>query len=101
MKSPRRILTVRAMAAVTALFAVDFAGIAWVVRHEPNGNRAGVWMRGNPLTELIAPVVFFGPFLVLFVLIYRYVPPKLDEVFAVILILILLLALVVPALQHS
>lgn len=59
MKSPRRRLTLRALAVIVALFAVDFA------------------------------------------LIDRYVTPRLDEVAAVILILILLIALIVPALRHS
>jgi hypothetical protein len=53
------------------------------------------------LPELIAPVVFFGPIVLLFAMIYFYVPPRLDEALIVILILILLVALIVPALQHS
>jgi hypothetical protein len=108
MKSPRRRLTLRALAVVTALFALDFAGIAWVVHRQPRGPRVGnqilrggVWVRVDPLPEFIAPVVFFGPFVLLFALIYCYVPRRLDEILTVILILILLALLIVPALQHS
>jgi hypothetical protein len=108
MKPPRRRLTVRALAVITALFALDFAGIAWVFHRQPRGPRVGnlilregVWVQVDPLPESIAPVVFFGPFVLLFALIYCYVPPRLDEVLTVILILILLAMLIVPALRHS
>ncbi len=63
--------------------------------------RGDVWVQVDPLPELITPVVFMAPIALLFALIYFYVPPRLDAVFTVILILILLLALIVPALQHS
>jgi hypothetical protein len=108
MKSPRRRLTTRAMLVVTALFALDFGAIAWVVRQQPDGPRVGnqvlrgdVWVHVTPISDLIVPVVFFAPFLLLFALIYCYVPPRLDEVFTVVLILVLLLTLIIPALRHS
>jgi hypothetical protein len=108
MKPPRRRLTLRALIGVIALFAVDFGGIAWFIHHEPRGPRVGslvmrgeVEVRVDPLPEFIAPIVFFGPFVLLFVLIYHYVPPRLDEVLTVILILILFVILIVPALRHS
>jgi fatty acid desaturase len=98
MKPPRRRLTVRALVVVAALFALDFGGVAWVVRHEPHG---GVRAQVDPL--LIATVFFFVfvPYGLLSALIYLYVPPRWDEVFAVILILIFLVLLIVPSLQHS
>jgi hypothetical protein len=108
MKPPRRRLTVRALAVVTALFTLDFGGIAWVVHHQPRGPRVGnlvkrgdAWVQVDPLPELVAPAVFLGPIVLLFALIYRYVPPRLDEVVTVILILILFVALIVPALRRS
>jgi hypothetical protein len=100
MKPPRHRLTVRALVVVAALFALDFGGIAWVVRHEPHGVRIGLW--AQVAQELAAPVFFiFMPFLLLSALIYLYVPPRWDEVFAVFLIIIMLLGLIMPALQHS
>ncbi len=108
MEPPRRRLTVRALAVVTALFGLDLAGIAWVVYRQPRGPRVGnlimrgdAWVQIDPLPEFIAPVVFFGPFVLLFALIYCYVPPRLDEALTVILILILLAMLIAPALRHS
>jgi len=78
---------------LVALFAVDFGGIAWFARHTHPG----------PGPYLNAALVFFtfAPFVLLLVLIYLYVPPKLDDACYVILILIVLIALLVPALQHS
>ena len=100
MKPPRRRLTVRALIVVTMLFALDFAGMIWVVRHEPHGVRVGT--RAQVAQELLAPVFFiFAPYLLLSALIYLYVPPRWDEVLAVILIVILLLGLILPTFQHS
>jgi uncharacterized membrane protein YfcA len=90
MKPPRRRLTVRALAAIVAFFAVDFGGITWV-QHR----------RDVTLAWVLGPAVFLAPFAIGFWLIYWYVPPRLDEAFTVILILVLLLALLIPALQHS
>lgn len=108
MNLPRKTLTVRALIVVIVLFAVDFGGIAWVVRQQRLGPRVGdqvlredVWIQADWRLEILAPIVFFGPILLLFALIYLYVPPRLDEVLAVILILILLLLILVPALKHS
>jgi hypothetical protein len=71
MKPPRHRLTVQALVVVAALFALDFGGIAWVVRHEPDGVRVGLW--AQVAQELIAPVFFiFVPFLLLSALIYLY-----------------------------
>jgi hypothetical protein len=108
MKPPRRRMTTRALIVVTAAFALDFAGIAWVVPQMRLGPRVGnrvlrgdVWVPVNPLVDLIIPVVFLGPILILFALIYLYVPPRLDEFLVVLLILAVLVLLLVPALQHS
>jgi hypothetical protein len=108
MKPPRRPLTVRALVVVVALFAVDFGGIVWVVRQKPQGPRAlnrvlldNGWVQVDPLPELIAAVVFFGPFAILFALFYFYVPPKLGEILIAILIIIMVFAMIVPALKHS
>jgi hypothetical protein len=62
MKPPRHRLTVRALVVVAAIFALDFGGIAWVVRHEPHGVRISLW--AQVAQELAAPVFFiFVPFL--------------------------------------
>lgn len=108
MKLSRRRFTLRAFIVILALFAVDFGAIAWVIRQHPPGPRVGnqvlrgdIWERVNPLPGIIAPVVFFVPLLLLFTMIYLYVPPRVDEILTVILILIVLVLLIVPALQHS
>ena len=108
MKPPNRRLTVRALAVVIALFALNFAGIALVIHRQPRGPRVGnqilrgdVWVQVDPLPEFIAQVVFFGPFVLLFALIHRYVAPRLKEIFTIILIIILLAVLMAPAVWHS
>jgi hypothetical protein len=92
MKPPRRKMTIRALIIATAAFALDFAGMAWVIRPEH---------RYDPFVGLIGPIVLFGPILILGELIYLYVPRRLDEVLMVILILIVLVLLMLPALYHS
>ena len=96
MKPPRKRLTVRALIVITTLFALDFGGVAWVIRGEPHGGVAQERVQ-------FAPVIFLvvWPFLLLSALVYLYVPPRLDEIVAVILILIFLGLLIIPALQHS
>jgi len=95
MKPPRKRLTLRALAVITALFAVDFGGIAWVVRHRSGGPHVG-----DPLPEFVTPVVIvFAPFALLLAVFYRYVPPPWDEVLTVIVILILLAALLLPVIR--
>ncbi len=108
MSPSRKRLTIRALLVVTGLFALDFAGIAWAVRNLRRGPRVGnlvmqgdVWVQVDWVREAFAPVVFFGLLvLLLFVLIYLYVPPRLDEVFAAVLALILFFGLIIPILQH-
>ena len=78
------------------LFALDFGGIAWVIRGEPHG---GVAQERVQLGPVIFMVVW--PFLLLAALVYLYVPPRLDEIVAVILILVFLCLLLIPAMPHS
>jgi hypothetical protein len=96
MKPPRRRLTVRALIVITTLFALDFGGIAWVIRGEPHGGVVQERVQ-------FAPVVFFvvWPYLLLSALVYLYVPRRLDEILAVILNLVFLCLLIMPAMQHS
>ena len=106
MKPPRRPLTVRALVVVLlcspSISAGSFGSSA--KPRAPTLNRVLLdngWVQVDPLPELIAPVVFFGPFAILFALIYFYVPPKLGEMLIAILIIIMVFAMIVPALQHS
>jgi hypothetical protein len=100
-------MTTRALIVVTAVFALDFAGIAWVAGRSDQGPRVGdrallgdVWVRVDPLQILVAPVLLVGPFLILFALIYLYVPTRLDEVLILLLILIVVVLILVLALKR-
>lgn len=101
MRPPRRRLMVRALVAWIVLFAINFGGIAWLVRHRYVGGGSRLGVQLNPLLEVMAPFVVFGPFLLLIILILLYIPQALDEIIAVALILILLILLIAPAMQHS
>lgn len=94
MKPPRRRMTTRALIVATALFAVDFAGIAWILRPGLRGALSDVDVF---LGLLVIIVFFFGAIGLLFVLIHLYVPRPMDEALIVALILIVLAALIVPA----
>jgi hypothetical protein len=98
MKPPRRRMTTRKLIVATALFALDFAGIAWVLRPQTQGALGGMDVF---VGLLVTFGFFFGAILLLLVLIYLYVPPRLDEVLMVLLILTILVGLIVPSLQHS
>jgi hypothetical protein len=108
MKPPRRRLTLRALMLVIVLFAVNFAGLAWEFRQQPPGarvdnpaGRRGLWAQVPPPADILAPLFFAGPFLLVFAMIYLYVPRKLDELLIVLLMIIVLVMLIVPSLQHS
>lgn len=93
MKPPRRRMTTRAMVVATALFALDFAGFAWGLRRPT----------ADPLLSPVAILAsfFLAAIVLLFALISLYVPRPLDEALMVVLILVILVALIVPALRHS
>jgi len=79
----KRRLTLRATMIVVALFAADFAGLAWSFR-------PGI-MRTSSFPELVLSfVAWFGPVGLLAALIIRYVPPRWDEVLFLILLLMIL-----------
>lgn len=74
--------------AFVALFALDFAAIQWLVAHpRAPGPLAAVWLLASCT--------------MVFLLVYYYVPPKLDEVLIVILIVALLVGLLLPGMRHT
>ena len=98
MKPPRRRLTTRAMIVLTAMFALDFGGIAWLLRPETRDTLA----RANPDFALLSAFfLLFATIGLVFASIYLYVPRPLDEALMVLLIVAITLAVIILALQHS
>lgn len=96
MKPPRRRMTPRAMIVLTTLFALDFAGIVWLLRPETRDMLA----RANPDALLFAFFLFFATIGLVFASIYLYVARPLDEALMVLLIVAITLAVIIFAMQH-
>jgi protein-S-isoprenylcysteine O-methyltransferase Ste14 len=91
-------MTTRALIVLAALFALDSAGIAWLVRPETRHALEQV----EPALAFFAACFFLlGTIGLLVGSIYRYAPPPLDEALIVLLIVAIVVALIVPAMQHS
>ena len=94
MRPPCRRLTIRALMVFTALFALDFTGIAWDMHQQLQGPsvrsltpHARLWAFVEPLTEFIVPVFYLTPLFLTLTMIYYYAPHGPDEILAVLAIL--------------
>ena len=83
MQPPGRRLTTRALLVIIALFALDLGGIAATARIDrAEGELLGIDGVGppspNPLIEPARTFFVHAPFVLICVLLYLYVPPRVD-----------------------
>lgn len=98
MRPPRRRMTTRALIVLTALFALDLAAIARLIRAEAQQAWA---LENRDLINLFAIVLLLATIAIVFRSIYLYVPPPMDEALMALLILLILVALLIPAMRAS
>ena len=97
---------------VTVLFALDFGGIAAInrslykdsrdIERIHQGTTRPPWVPTfNPLRDILLPILCVAPLVLAGALLVLYLPRPVDQVAVVLLVILVLIALLVPALKHS